>query len=192
MQFEQVRQSVKSVLENHQKHRWYETVDGVIATYFKNETALNIYQGLDRSNPYIHSHPFDFTSTIVTGEMRHTRYRLDPSGDEFQFQRRRITGEFFGATEDCVLEAMPLETYLPGDTYSILSSEIHSVAPVDGSITLVVRDHFTSPTEFASYWPSGKPTKKIENGSFAVRRIAPESLVAEMARLTLKDWRNSR
>lgn len=188
MKFEEIQESVKRVLENHRNHRWHETVDGVIATYLKNETALNIYHGLDRANLYIHSHPFDFTSRIVTGEMRHTRYRLDPAGVEFQFQRRRITGEFFGETEYCGLEAMPLETYLPGDTYSILSNEIHSVAPVDGTITLVVRDRFTSPTEFASYWPKGRPTQKIENGSFGVRRMAPEALVEELAKLTLKAW----
>jgi hypothetical protein len=32
------------------------------------------------------------------------------------------------------LDALPLEKYLHGEKYSVLSHEIHSVAPVDGTI----------------------------------------------------------
>jgi hypothetical protein len=183
-----VQQSAKRILENHRNHQWFETTEGVIATYFRNETVLNIYQGLDKSNLYIHSHPFDFTSTIVVGEMRHTRYQFRPEGAVYEFQRRRISGEFFGETERCGLEPLPVERYVAGDTYSILSHEIHSVAPADGTITLVVRDHVTEPSDFASYWPVEKPTKKVRNGSFAARGIAAESLVAEMVGRTLEAW----
>ena len=33
--------------------------------------------------PPIHDHPYDFTSTIIAGEMTNTRYEEDPAGDEY-------------------------------------------------------------------------------------------------------------
>ena len=43
--------------------------------------------------PPVHDHPYDFTSTVVVGEMTNTRYVEDPAGIEYQRMRYPITDE---------------------------------------------------------------------------------------------------
>ena len=33
--------------------------------------------------PPVHDHPYDFTSTVIAGELTNMRYQDDPAGDEY-------------------------------------------------------------------------------------------------------------
>ena len=50
----------------------------------RREYRLHIWDPSDYvEEPPIHDHPYDFTSTIIAGEMTNTRYEEDPAGDEY-------------------------------------------------------------------------------------------------------------
>ena len=45
---------------------------------------LHVWDPSDNvGDPPIHDHPYDFTSTIIVGELTNTRYEEDPAGDEY-------------------------------------------------------------------------------------------------------------
>jgi len=53
-----------------------------------------------------------------------------------------------GAPSALALRECPGETYLPGDSYEITAPEIHRVVADPGTVTLVTRQHKTSPTGY--------------------------------------------
>lgn len=143
---------------------------------------------LDKENRYVHSHPFDFESVIVHGELRHTRYLRAEWGECFRFQQRKLSGEFTGEEAGCLMQAQPLEVLRPGDRYTVISNEIHSVDPDDGTVTFVTRRFHTRPEGFCSYWPEGKSTPKVGDGSFA-RPESQEDALRKAVEFTLERWK---
>jgi hypothetical protein len=86
--------------------------------------------------PPIHDHPYDFTSTIIAGELTNTRYVEDPAGDEYvrlryslpeEDQRRSDTVRLSGATE----------TFAEGATYRQLAHELHASGQQPGTVTVI-------------------------------------------------------
>lgn len=180
---------VFDILRHYQRYEWKDTTEGVFATYFY-YACLNLYCGLDKENKYIHSHPFDFESVIVVGELQHTRYKKSVWGNVYSYQDRKLTGEFIGDVGTCHLLPDPIEVYRPGQCYTVCTPEIHSVDPMDGTLTFVTRRSYTTPTAFASYWPEGKPTAKVGDGSFALRTQSKEEVLKLAVEKTLDTWRD--
>ena len=88
-------------------------------------------------DPPIHDHPYDFTSTIVVGELTNTRYEVEPTGEEFlryhytpphEDQRRADTVRLSGAAT----------TVAEGHRYRQLAHELHASWPQPGTVTVMV------------------------------------------------------
>jgi hypothetical protein len=87
----------------------------------------------------VHDHPFDFTSTIVAGEMTNTRYVEDPAGETFV--RTRYTpgtedDEDARVVDSVRLRAQP-ETFSPGECYGQLAHELHDSRQVPGTVSIM-------------------------------------------------------
>ena len=116
----------------------------------------------------IHTHPWDFTSHILWGELKNHRYR-EESGivpDGLRYMKRLIKpGRDAHAIGDGVPVALmerQTETYFSGGTYAQTFDEIHrSEAPVLGTATIIERHRGGRPDEAYSYykgeWVSAAP-----------------------------------
>ena len=87
-------------------------------------------------DPPIHDHPFDFTSTIVVGELVNTRYIEGASGREHVRERYVL-----GNDQDRCVDTVRLEgaatTLGEGDSYEQLAPELHDSRQVPGTVTVL-------------------------------------------------------
>src|SRR3954452_5652044 len=81
---------VRSILEHPSGRRWVMQDLGLLALWLDEgrEHRLHLWDpGDGDADPLIHDHPFDFTSTVVAGEITNTRYEESPAGVEYQRDR---------------------------------------------------------------------------------------------------------
>jgi hypothetical protein len=86
--------------------------------------------------PPIHDHPYDFTSTIIAGELTNTRYSEDAAGDEYIRFRYAVPDEDQRRADTVRLSATP-ETVTDGDEYHQLAHELHSSGQAPGTVTAI-------------------------------------------------------
>ena len=91
---------VRTILEHAADHPWRIQGIGLLALRLddRREHRLHVWdpEGSEGDAP-IHDHPYDFTSTIIVGELTNTRYVEDPAGDVYCRKRysptTRTSGE---------------------------------------------------------------------------------------------------
>lgn len=134
---------VLRILKNPHEAVWTAQGFGMLRTYLGDDKVwrLNVWHSaLAVENvSTIHDHPWDFTSWIVAGKLRNTRFL---SGNVFDYPYRGMkikTGEGGGPVGKegaRRMGACPAEDYQAGDTYSQLWDEIHKTSCSDGAVTL--------------------------------------------------------
>ena len=81
---------VRTILEHAADYPWRLQGVGLLALRLddRREHRLHVWDpdGGD-GDPPIHDHPYDFTSTVIVGELTNTRYVEDPTGDEYCRER---------------------------------------------------------------------------------------------------------
>ncbi len=93
----------------------------------------------------VHDHPYDFTSTVVVGEMTNTRYVEDPAGVEYQRVRYATADDAVRTTDTVKLS--PTATVVPaGEEYSQLAYELHDSRQVPGTVTILRMAFVDAPT----------------------------------------------
>jgi hypothetical protein len=94
--------------------------------------------------PPIHDHPFDFTSTVIAGEMTNIRFDEDPSGVEHRRERYSPSDE--GARRaDTVRLSRTTTTFAAGDQYSQSAHQLHESRQLPGTVTIIRRTFSTVP-----------------------------------------------
>lgn len=129
----------------------------------RREYRLHVWDssvGAENPEPPVHDHPYDFTSRIIVGELRNSRYVETAAGDEYhrfrysppdEEQRRR----------DTVKLSATAETLGEGDEYAQLAHELHTSRQQPGTVTLI-RCSWGAPRELTvclrddAPWPSGR------------------------------------
>ncbi|HZR14945.1 MAG TPA: hypothetical protein VFC33_17025 [Acidimicrobiia bacterium] len=86
----------------------------------------------------IHDHPFDFTSTVIAGEITNLLWEESPSGVEYQRDRYTPPDEDARAT-DTVRLTSTSTTFTAGETYAQRAYQLHSSAQVPGTVTVLRR-----------------------------------------------------
>jgi hypothetical protein len=86
--------------------------------------------------PPIHDHPYDFTSTIIAGEMTNTRYEVDLAGDEY-VRFRFPPGAESERRSDAVKLSSTATTFTPGHQYHQLADELHASWQLPGTVTAI-------------------------------------------------------
>lgn len=147
-----LRATVLRILDRATDLEWSVQGLGMLRHYLTPEVRLHIWlhRFMVPNVTVIHSHPWDFRSYIVSGEVRQHRYTLGASGEPFTEQTIRCGAGACVMTQPkpVFLFAGSLEVYRPGHWYEQEADEIHFSSPVDGTVTLVER-HFRADTEHA-------------------------------------------
>ncbi|MDQ1360940.1 MAG: hypothetical protein QOJ44_1317 [Acidimicrobiaceae bacterium] len=87
-------------------------------------------------DPPIHDHPYDFTSTIIVGEMTNSRYEEDPAGDEYARFRYAPPAED-QRRSDAVRLSATSTTLTEGGQYRQLAHELHASGQQPGTVTVI-------------------------------------------------------
>jgi hypothetical protein len=130
---------VRTILEHPDDHPWKIQGIGLLALRLddRREHRLHVWDPdscID--DPPIHDHPYDFTSTVVVGELVNTRYVEDPSGDEYGRERYALNDED-DRRGDTVRLVGTSATLGPGDQYHQLAGELHDSRQAPGTVTIV-------------------------------------------------------
>jgi len=127
---------VRHILEHAHEHPWRIQDIGLLALRLddRREHRLHVW---DRAGvPPIHDHPYDFTSTVIVGELVNTRYVEDPSGVEYARERYAL-GDEEERRDDTVRLVGTSETLRAGARYHQRADELHDSRPVPGTVTVL-------------------------------------------------------
>jgi hypothetical protein len=84
----------------------------------------------------IHDHPYDFTSTIIAGELTNIRYEEDSAGDEYVRFRYR-PGSEDERRSDTVRLSSKATALAGGNQYRQLAHELHASLQQPGTVTAI-------------------------------------------------------
>jgi hypothetical protein len=93
------------------------------------------------SDPVVHDHPYDFTSTVVVGELVNTRYVEQAKGTEY-LRERYSPGNANDRRADTVRLVATPETLRGGARYRQLAHELHDSRQVPGTVTVLHFDRW--------------------------------------------------
>ena len=87
-------------------------------------------------DPPVHDHPYDFTSTVIVGQLTNARYREGPSWEEYVRFRYSPGAEDLRASGTVALSSTAT-TIDAGGQYSQLARELHTSAQLAGTVTAI-------------------------------------------------------
>src|SRR4051812_21147587 len=130
---------VRTILERATDHPWRIQGIGLLALRLddRREHRLHVWDpDALTGEPPIHDHPYDFTSTVVVGELVNTRYVEAADGDEYR-RETYAPGDEGTRRADTVRMSGTSTTYGPGDRYRHLAGELHDSRQAPGTVTLI-------------------------------------------------------
>jgi hypothetical protein len=130
---------VRVILEHAHDHPWKMQGIGLMALSLddRREGRLHVWDPESCiGDPPIHDHPYDFTSTVIVGEVTNTRYVEDPSGNEYRRERYAMADEDDRRTDAVHLVGTP-ETFRAGDRYHQSAAELHDSHQTPGTVTVI-------------------------------------------------------
>jgi len=134
-----VQTLVRNILERAAVCPWRIQDIGVLSLRLddRREFRLHVWDpdGAD-GDPPVHDHPFDFTSTVVVGELVNTRYVEDPNGAEYVRERYSPGNERDRRRDTVRLVGTP-ETLGAGSGYRQSAHELHDSRQVQGTVTVL-------------------------------------------------------
>jgi len=127
--------------------------------------------------PPVHDHPYDFTSTVIAGELTNTRYREDPDGDLY-VRFRYVPGAEDERRSDTVRLSSTATTFTMGHEYRQLAPELHASRQLPGTVTAIRCDWVRVPELTVCHrdggsWRSGQGRDATRQ---EIRRIAASAL----------------
>lgn len=193
-----MRDTVEFILVNALKYEWSLQGFGMLRLYLGKNTRLHVWDSRYKSdNPsLIHTHPWDFTSFVIAGQITNQEYYTKDRMSEMYTPgldvprctlmgariRCGVGGGLTGEGEQYTLyKALP-RSYVSGESYSQIDTEIHSSHPVDGTVTLVYRKPNPDPDHAMVFWEPGDVWRSAEP------RPATPAEVAEITSMALLRW----
>jgi hypothetical protein len=170
---------VRQILSHPHVYPWELKTNGRVAlTLVPGSTVLHLFWPdltVEGGAP-IHTHGMDFRSHIIAGELHQWRYGVtdDETAPFYGRLETDLKSNPLGLFTRVHLESGTEEVYRAGDTYEILTPEIHSVTAEPGTVTIIDRLYQTTATGIVAFWPlarnpagratgDGKPgAKKVE------------------------------
>lgn len=132
---------VAAILSKPLAHEWTLQGFGMLRLHINGEYRLNLWDSRYRvpDVSMMHTHPWNFTSLVVSGCLINTRYTKGTLGD-VRYHRGLIKpgpgGGKLQTFSDAHLFAEYSEVYHSGEFYCQRHDEIHVSEPHDGTITL--------------------------------------------------------
>jgi hypothetical protein len=146
---------VENILRHPTEFDWSVQGLGMMRVYLAPQVRLHVWDRallVPGASP-LHTHPWDFASTVVAGRMVNARF-TEGAGEEWN----KVTikcGEnacTVGEAEVVRLLAGPYEIYGETAKYQQKSTEIHWSQPEDGTVTIVERVVKGDPDHASVYW----------------------------------------
>lgn len=131
----------------------------MLRLYLSEEVRLHVWNhefGFPKAST-MHTHPWDFQSLIVAGELKQMRYVKDREGDWFN-SATILCGEggcMMSKPQRIRLAGCQMEHYAEGETYTEKAEEIHESFPTNGTVTLVTRFFKQDRDHAKVFWPVG-------------------------------------
>lgn len=177
---------VKNILENADHFKWTYQGLGMIRLYLSDSVRLHVW---DPSQAVpgvtdIHTHPWDFTSYVITGRI--LDQRLHKNHAEFgapYLEQKIVCGPGGGMSDEPVPYHLFRASYfnvLEGESYVTTSYDIHKSTPDPGTVTILDRSFKDNRDEAYVYVPQGSQWVSAES------RPATESEVVSFTSLALK------
>src|SRR3954449_153069 len=126
---------VRTILEHAEGHPWRMVDIGLLGLRLDDRRRYRLHvwgPGCSVGDPAIHDHPYDFTSTVVVGELVNTRYVDDPAGDEYVRERYTAGNEDDRRTDTVRLTGFA-QVLRAGDRYQQFSYELHGSRQLPGT-----------------------------------------------------------
>lgn len=195
-----IKELVRAILEHPAGLEWQVQGLGMLRLYLSKTRRLHIWNpklayGEDSN---IHTHPWDFKSFVICGQLVNVIHRNVPWHDEKTHWRQKIHcgvgGGLVDSPQPCRL--VPWNQYrvnpIIGDTildgYEQKADEIHETRAEPGTVTIIERS-FREDTEHAYvFWPYNKTWKSAEPRRatsleiFQTTGLALEKLNADLSR----------
>jgi hypothetical protein len=130
---------VRTILEHAEDYPWTMQDIGLLGLRLddRRQYRLHVWDpSCYVEDPPVHDHPFDFTSTVIAGEMTNTRYEESPSGVEYCRVRYSPPDEDARRTDTVRLSATAT-TVTEGGQYSQLAHQLHDSRQLAGTVTVI-------------------------------------------------------
>ena len=190
--FDDLRAVVRLILMHPLQYEWSLQGFGMLRLYLPNDRRLHVWSSdhAVEGVSTIHTHPWHFTSTVLSGQVEDVLYCNPPCvriASRPYRVARILCGEGGGIEGDPAGRPTRLGTcarvvYLPGQQYRRRASDIHSSNPKPGTVTLVERKPLADCDHAEVYWPDGGDWVSAEP-----RRATPLE-VAEITSAALEAW----
>jgi hypothetical protein len=149
---------VRTILEHAADHPWRMQNVGLLALRLDDRRIYRLhvwYPDAGIGDPPIHDHPYDFTSTVVAGELNNTRYTEDPTGETYRRECYPLNDENARRTDTVNLVGTST-TFGPGDHYHQRAHELHDSHQTPGTVT-IIRCESRNPPELTVCLRPGAP-----------------------------------
>jgi hypothetical protein len=130
---------VRTILEHAGDYPWTMQDIGLLGLRLDDcrQYRLHVWDpSYNVEEPPVHDHPFDFTSTVVAGEMTNTRYQESPSGVEYS-RVRYLPPDEDARRHDTIRLSATATTVTEGGQYSQLAHELHDSRQLPGTVTII-------------------------------------------------------
>jgi hypothetical protein len=152
------RRDALAVLAHPHAHPWKVQGIGLLSLRLdgRRERRLHVWDPATApQHPPVHDHPYDFTSTVIAGELTDTTWVEHPEGEVFRRERYRLDAEDDRTVDEVRLVATP-RVLLPGESYRHAASDLHDSRQGPGTVT-VIRCTWHDPTELSVCFRPGDP-----------------------------------
>ncbi len=132
--------NIEYLKKNHKRIYYFGL--GFIQVILNDSERIHFYTDeLPTTNEDIHTHRYNFISTILKGEFRNIKYRLIDGKthilkNESCSLEREITNNI---NIEVGIEVTDISDYKEGDSYNMFYNELHSVSYKDNTITFLKR-----------------------------------------------------
>jgi hypothetical protein len=135
---------VRSILEHATDFSWRMQEIGLLGLRLDERGGYRLHvwaPDAAAGDPVVHDHPYDFTSTVIVGELVNTRYVEDPHGAE-HLRERYTPGNEDERRSDTVRLSATSERLCAGACYRQAAHELHDSRQLPGTVTVLHFDRF--------------------------------------------------
>jgi hypothetical protein len=181
-----VKSLVQKILENPIGHEWTIQGLGMLRLYLDGERRLHIWDDRYQVDnvSQMHTHPWNFRSYIVAGELYNTLYEVDDN-DGLPYKQQSIFcgvgGGLVDSPQNVNLAVKSKMFYRERETYSELAHEIHISEPIGGTVTIVKREFLDDADHALVFWKDGDWVS-------AEPRAATNEEVIDITSYSLRTW----
>lgn len=132
---------VSTILQHAEDYPWRMQDIGLLGLRLdeRREFRLHVWDptfSTVEDDPPIHDHSYDFTSTVVAGEMTNTLYELNGSGAEYT-RYRYLPSDESSRTADTVRLSGTAKSYAAGGCYQQSAHELHDSRQQPGTVSII-------------------------------------------------------